>query len=89
MLCTLPTRTDLGGPAVFKQHLVDLHIGQNSQVGALEYRPQKSLGSIPAHTGTLVDLKVSTALIVATVEIIDGGNPALRGGVTKCVQNRP
>jgi len=89
MFSALPTGANLRRPTVFKQHLIHLNISQYGQIRAFQHRAQKRLGSIPAHTGSLVDLKVSTALIVATVEVADAGNPALCGGIAKCIQNWP
>ncbi|MCY1434916.1 hypothetical protein D9M71_509930 [compost metagenome] len=85
----MPAGTYLGSTAVFQHYLVNQHIGQHGQVGTFEDRAQKGLGRVPANPGTLVDLKVSTALIITTVEISDAFNSALGGRCTESIEDRP
>ena len=85
----LPAGLHLRGAVVLQQHFIDLHAGQHGQVGTLEHGADKRFGGIPAHTGALVHLKVSTALIVAAIEVIDAGDAVLRSRVAEGIQNRP
>ncbi|MNV76254.1 hypothetical protein D3C71_1695930 [compost metagenome] len=86
---TLPPRFHRTCAGVVQQHLIDLHIGQDGEVAALGDRAQERLGRIPANAPALVDLKVSTALVVAGVEVVELGDAALLGGIAKCIKDRP
>ncbi|MNE12633.1 hypothetical protein D3C76_395340 [compost metagenome] len=85
----LPERLHCPCAGVVEQYLVNLHAGQHSEVGAILDRPQESFGSVPAHTTALVDLKISTTLVVAGVEIVDLANTTLLGGITESIKDRP
>ncbi|MNM17748.1 hypothetical protein D3C81_280300 [compost metagenome] len=85
----LPTCPYRRGTTCIKGYLIDQNIGEHGQIGAIEDRAQKGLGRIPANAGALVNLKVSTALIIAAVEISNPGDTTLRSGITEGIENRP
>ncbi|MNE27892.1 hypothetical protein D3C80_1213150 [compost metagenome] len=85
----MPAGTYLGSTAVFQHYLVNQHIGQHGQVGTFEDRAQKGLGRVPANAGTLVDLKVSTALVIPGVEVSNAGDAALRRRFAERIEDRP
>ena len=63
--------------------------GEDGEVLAMLDGLDKSLDRIPAPASTLVHLKVRSALIVATIEILDLGYACLARRITECVQNLP
>ncbi|MCY1428894.1 hypothetical protein D9M71_447930 [compost metagenome] len=85
----LPVRLHRPCAGVVEQYLVNLNAGQHGEVGAVLDWPQEGLGGVPAHTAALVDLKISTALVVAGVEVIDLADAALLGGIAEGIEDRP
>src|SRR5690606_34038565 len=50
---------------------------------------QEGLGGRPPHPAQLIDLEIGAALVVALVEIVDGGNIGLLRRLTEGVQYLP
>ena len=62
---------------------------QHHQVTTMLDRPQKSLGRIPTKTRALIDLEVTTAFVIAAIEIGRRRNTGLRRRVAKRIEDFP
>src|SRR5690606_31499035 len=63
--------------------------GQHRQIAPVGDRMQKGFCGGPAHAAPLVDLEVAAALVVASVEVVDGGDVGLLRRLAEGIQYRP
>src|SRR5450830_1494362 len=85
----LDADTNRAGWTLLDTQTLHMRTGHDVKIAGFHRWSQKCLGSIPANAALLIDIKVSAALIVATVEIINLGDPNLCCSVTEGVQNLP
>ncbi|MNV12887.1 hypothetical protein D3C71_1035100 [compost metagenome] len=75
--------------SVFDDQLAHMRLSENAQVGPLHRRAQKGFRCVPADAGTLVDVEIAGAFVIAAVEIVDGGDAGFFGGLLEGVEHGP